>query len=552
MISRFIGIPVLLLAAAAAFAGAAQAQSLSRSERAAVAAATRAKTPADRIRTDVVWISADARRGRDTGTREYQDAARYAAGRFSAVGLARAIEDDWFHRTPLRRAVRDPAAQSLSILRDGAAAQFTSGDDFIIRGAPVEHFEVTGAAVFVGYGVADPQSGYDDFAGVDLKGKFAVVFNGAPRGLDTEKKAHHANFSNKVRTVAERGGVGVILLPTKKSEDGNDWSRTAAYSGRPALYWVRPDGVAETPSDRIEAGAQLSPDGARKLFEGAAATLEDVQAIESGSDWPQFLPFEFAGDVTIGGTARLHEMSSPNVVGVIPGADPALRDEVVVVTAHLDGVGLAQSGRDRIRNGAVDNALGVATMIEAARTLAGETPPARTIAFVALTGEERGLLGAGHFAQHPPAGLENMVANVNLDMPVVLFPFTDVVAFGAERSTLGPIVRDALAETGVKLSPDPLPEENLFTRSDHYRFVEQGVPSVFLCVGFENGGEFAFRNFLSDHYHKPSDDIFLPIDYESAARFADVNARIVRAIANAEDRPRWNEGDFFGDLFGKP
>ena len=171
--------------------------------------------------------------------------------------------------------------------------------------------------------------------------------------------------------------------------------------------------------------------------------------------------------------------------------------------------------------------------------------------FLAVTAEEKGLLGADYFAHFPTAPAENIVANVNLDMPVMLHDFADVVAFGAERSTLGPMVREAVESAGLELSPDPFPELGIFTRSDHYRFVEKGIPSVYLFPGFANGGEEAFNGFMRDHYHKPSDEVTLPIRYDSAARFADVNYEISRAIADAPERPKWNKGDFFGDLFSR-
>ena len=223
-----------------------------------------------------------------------------------------------------------------------------------------------------------------------------------------------------------------------------------------------------------------------------------------------------------------------------------------LLTAHLDHTGvnenLVAEGKDGIHNGALDNAMGVAVMLEAARELAAN-PPARSVIVLAVTAEEKGLLGADYYAHFPTVPIESIVANVNLDMPLLLYPFTDVVAFGAERSSLGPIVEAATAAAGVTLSPDPVPEQGVFTRSDHYRLVEKGVPAVFMVTGFANGGQESFQEFITTHYHKPSDDVNLPILYDQAARFADVNTEIAQAVANAPARPEWNEGDFFGELF---
>ncbi|UZK65496.1 M28 family metallopeptidase [Sphingomonas sp. M1-B02] len=244
---------------------------------------------------------------------------------------------------------------------------------------------------------------------------------------------------------------------------------------------------------------------------------------------------------------------SPNVLGIIPGSDPALKDEYVVISAHLDHLGMGRvAADDKIFNGAMDNASGVATMLEAARAFAaGGKPPRRSILFVAFAAEEQGLLGSGFLARHPLVGSGKFVANVNLDMPILLYDFQDVVAFGAERSTLGPIVSAAAAKMGVSLSPDPMPQENTFVRSDHYSFVKAGVPAVLLATGFKNGGEKATRGFLKTHYHQVTDDIALPFDWKAAAKFAELNYRIAREIADADEAPRWYAKDPYGERYAK-
>jgi len=195
----------------------------------------------------------------------------------------------------------------------------------------------------------------------------------------------------------------------------------------------------------------------------------------------------------------------------------------------------------------------VATALEMARTfMQSAERPKRSILVLLVTAEEKGLVGAEYFARNPTVPREGLVANVNLDMPLLTYDFTDVVAFGAERSGIGPVVRQAAGGMGIALSPDPLPEEGLFTRSDHYRFVEAGVPSVFLMTGFQNGGETKFRGFLTGCYHRPCDDTAQPIDYAAGAKFTRLNYEIARALANAPERPRWNRGDFFGAKFAQP
>jgi Zn-dependent M28 family amino/carboxypeptidase len=259
-------------------------------------------------------------------------------------------------------------------------------------------------------------------------------------------------------------------------------------------------------------------------------------------------------------TARteLGRAESANVVGLLEGSDPELRNEYVVFTAHLDhlGRGPAVDG-DAIYNGALDNASGVAVMLEAARLLASTEPrPRRSILFVAVTGEENGLLGSGRFAQNPTVPKEQLVANVNMDMPVLLYPAAGLIAFGAEHSTLGEIARSAVEDEGLQLVPDPNPEEVFFVRSDQYSFVKEGIPALYLddaplSADPAVDANAVFKQHMVRDYHMPSDDMRLPIHWPSFAKLARVNARIGRSIADAAERPAWLPGDFFGEVFGK-
>ena len=203
----------------------------------------------------------------------------------------------------------------------------------------------------------------------------------------------------------------------------------------------------------------------------------------------------------------------------------------------------------------MDNAVGVASLIEEARRFkTSGKPPRRSILFLAVTAEEKGLVGADYYAHNPTVPKANLVADVNLDMPIITYKFEDVTPFGAAHSTLGETVARAAAQIGVGMGGDPRPDEAFFVRSDHYRFVQQGIPSVFLWPGEKGPGKAATDAFLGSHYHQPSDDLIQQpaIDWESGARFVDVNYRIAREIADADQKPMWKKGDFFGTLFGGP
>jgi len=246
-------------------------------------------------------------------------------------------------------------------------------------------------------------------------------------------------------------------------------------------------------------------------------------------------------------------VQSENVVGLLEGSDPKLKSEVVVLSAHLDHLGITPPvNGDSINNGALDNAAGVATTLEVARLFrAHGKAPKRSLLFLIDTAEEKGLVGAEYYAHNPTVPAKSIVADVDLDMPILTYEFTDVVAFGADRSSIGPSVKKAAGTMNVKLSPDPMPDEGIFTRSDHYRFVEQGVPAVFLITGFANGGEAAFTDFMAKHYHKPSDDMTLPIRFDVGAKFAKLNYEITRELAETPVKPSWNKGDFFGEKYAK-
>jgi Zn-dependent M28 family amino/carboxypeptidase len=267
------------------------------------------------------------------------------------------------------------------------------------------------------------------------------------------------------------------------------------------------------------------------------------------SGWFQLVPIP----IVEGTPPRPRIYEAPNVIGILPGSDPVLKNEYVVLSAHLDHVGTdPKRDGDKIFNGAMDNASGVATMLETARAFAeSKQRLKRSILFVALAGEEMGLLGSSHLARNPVVGSGKVVADINLDMPILLYDFQDVIAFGGEHSTMGEITARAGASMGVSVTPDPMPEEQFFERSDHYSFVKMGVPSIFLMTGFKNGGEKAFRTFLAKNYHQPSDQIDLPFNWEAGAKFARLNYLIAREIADAAEPPRWYAGDAFGERYAK-
>jgi hypothetical protein len=395
---------------------------------------------------------------------------------------------------------------------------------------------------------------HDDLAGVDVKGKVVVLLSNAPARFANDQRAFYASTTEKLRELERLGAVGAIFLGDPVNEGKRPWALDAPNWQRPGMRLLDVAGRPVDDFPGIAARVSCNVKLADAIFAGSPYTATEVFAmLEAGT----LRAFDLVGTATLAARASLERVDSHNVVGRLPGRDPALAAEHVVLTAHLDhiGVGAPHDG-DSIYNGAQDNAVGVATMLEAARLLAdGTRRPRRSILFLALTAEEKGLLGAFHFAAAPTVPPASLVANVNLDMPLLLADVTDVVPIGIEHSTLEQVVTRAVAEAGLTLTPELFPEEVIFVRSDQYAFVRQGVPAVYLVAGVKprdgSDGKALARDWLAHHYHLPSDDVRHAISWTGAARLAYLNYRIGLLVGDEQARPAWKRGDFFGDTFGR-
>ncbi|WP_081848111.1 M28 family metallopeptidase [Microbulbifer sp. HZ11] len=530
------------------------------------------------MRVDVDYLAADGLLGRETGSPGYQQAAEYVADRFAHLGLVSVTGNDYFQQVPFRKARWPQQGEHQATLmlhsREGDIT-FELGTDFLASPPTIsEDTATSGGLVFVGYGIEAPEFGLDDYAGLDVQGKIVVILDGRPQHLPNEVGAHFASGRTKRETAARHGAVGYITLNTPAREFRRPFARTVEHLQNPSFDWVRADEIPGNAIPGLHPGVLLDMPAAKQLFMGAARSLDTIFTEMENGLVPAGFPLPYTATLT--SAAEHQKILSPNVVGLLPGSDPDLRDEYVVFSAHLDHIGVdnqdehgghdAQEGnhelinRDRnsldlINNGAQDNAAGIAVMLEVARLFVESgRAPRRSILFVAVTAEEEGLLGSDYFAQHPPVPPGAMVANINLDMPMLLYPFRDVIAFGAEHSSLGKTAARAVKRAGLKVSPDPMPEQVIFVRSDHYSFVRQGVPAIYLITGRdaiddEIDGASAQIEFLKTRYHRPSDEADDQISYIAAQQFAEVNYAIAREVTDADEKPRWNRGDFFGDLY---
>ena len=523
--------------AAIALAGSAMAQGVAQD----------AALPDDQaaMKAHVLFLASDVLRGREAGSPEYRIAAEYVAAQFFAAGLKPAGDaGSYIQKVPLV-IYRAGDKGDVVLTRKGEGPMpLVFGEDYVPGTvATAARTVIDAPVVFVGYGLAAPHYGRDDYAGVDVRGKIVAFFGGAPMSFQSEERAHFQSATTKATIAQAHGAVGAIVL-TRAPLPGS-----GANFDRPRTSWARPDGTGD--ASGVPVLATLSATGAAKLFAGAKTPWSEIAPRVADSK-TVFAAEQLPVNAAFALKTTFEPVSSANVAGMIPGSDPKLGKEVVVLSAHLDhlGVGRADAKGDTIYNGAEDNAIGIASLIEEAKRFrASGKAPRRSILFLAVTAEEKGLVGSDYFAKHPTVPIERIVADVNLDMPILTYPFEDMTVFGADRSTLGPIVAKAVGTLGVTMSPDPDPAQGIFVRSDHYRFVQQGVPSVFLWPGQKGPGKAATAEFFKTRYHQPADDLAQPIDWTQGIRFIDANYAIAREIADGDARPRWNKGDFFGLLY---
>ena len=511
------------------------------------------------IQAHMSFLADDALEGRGSGSRGHALAAKYARAHFQALRLrGGAGGGGYFQTVPLRRGEAVPEDCALELEGPDGVRSLRFEEDFIFLDTQAgTGREVAAPVVFAGYGVTAPEQGYDDYANIDARGKIVALLANGPAVLPDTLRAYHAETFTKQQNAVAHGAIGILEFSSPEDEKRFPWPFMIreTHIGWTSLRWVdeagRPSGLLET----LQILSYLSRSGAEALFAGEEHSLEEIFAA-AGKGTPQ--AFALAKRATIRRKSRHTPVESDNVIAVLEGSDPELRDEYVVYTAHIDhlGIGPAIDG-DAIYNGAYDNAAGVAVVLEVARAFSlMPNAPRRSVMFLLVTAEEAGLVGSDYFAHHPTVPLDRIVANINLDGGVSLYPAGDIIAWGEEHSSLKSIVRKAAADESLEVSPDPFPEETIFVRSDQYSFVRMGIPSVFLDLGLKSldpeiDGGATLRNWLVTYYHSPKDDMNQSFDFESGARLARVAFLVGHDVATSQERPEWNEGDFFGGKFGR-
>ena len=507
------------------------------------------------IKTHIAYLADDRLKGRQPGTEGYQMAVDYVTQQLKDAGVQPAGEaGTYVQKVRLRRAFLKPGATFTVRDAEGSTMPLTAGQDYVMYPSPeLENSAVTNAPLtFAGFGISAPELGYDDYVGLDVKGKVVVIVRGAPRTFASTVASASQDMSGVLQAAAKHGAVGVIVASTHAAPLPDLKKGTYSVLGSNGKV-VASRSFAVGSKQHLYAAVSAAT-LQRFLQTASLDTTRVFAAIRSGK------PASAALKTTVNTSAlcMYQDIESFNVVGKIPGSDAKLRDEYVVHSAHLDhlGIGAPVQG-DSIYNGAHDNASGVTCVLEIAKIYSRlKQKPKRSMLFVFVTGEELGLLGSSAFAANPIVPKANMVADINMDMPTLIAPLLSVVALGGQHSTLIEPVKKACAYMAIDLENDPEPEQNRFIRSDQYSFVTAGIPALHLKYGNKTADGRAnlsqqVQEWRAVTYHKPQDDINGRFDFEAGKKYVQLCFLVGYQVAQDAARPRWNKGDFFGQRYGK-
>jgi hypothetical protein len=512
-------------------------------------------------------LSNDSMEGRDTGTEAYERAAKYVADQLKAAGLKPAGDNGtFFQRVPMHQIALIEDKSSVDIVNAEGKSSILHFPTEVTTVPHEQPSSVEAPMIFLGYGMP-PE---DQLKGLDLKGKIAVFFNNTPADLPPADRETYT--SRRLRALAQAGVAAVLSIDNPAATEPFHW---------PAAY-ARSVTIAGAPAPNVNAPIviRINPASLTALFAASGHHPSDI--VTNGGKGTPLATFPLNLSARIRLTSTSKDISSPNILAILPGSDPKLTSEYVALSAHLDGYGYGTPVLgDNLYNGTLDDAAYVALLIGLAKDLSnegrffyqkqlkhelkadpcagrwqGEKPepcsttasaptldkaPARSLLFCIFTGEEKGLLGSAYFTQHLTVPKENIVANLNLDQLRPIFPLNILTMEGLTDSTLGETVRTVAAPFKIEIRPDLEPERNLFRRADNYNFVRIGVPIASFIFGYDKGSpeEVIYRDWYARRYHKPQDDIKTPIDWDAASKFNRFYAALTLAIANAPTRPQW-------------
>jgi Zn-dependent M28 family amino/carboxypeptidase len=492
------------------------------------------------------FLSSDALEGRAPASRGGRLAAEYIASQLRGFGLRAGLDSSYFQTVPIDVVTAEKSSMKLAA-SDKATATLRFPEDVVVwAGSAVPQSAAKGELVFVGYGAHAPEYNWDDYKDVDVKGKILLVLVNDPPAPSTEPNlfggrgmTYYGRWTYKFEEAERRGAAGMLIVHTTE-QAGYGWQTVVG-------SWAAGNRMLPRPAD------QPPPLGARGWITDSAATALlrhaglDLAELRTRATRRDFRPVPTGITMDIAFRNAVQNLKSENVVGVVRGSDPALRDQYVAFSAHWDhfGIGPAVNG-DSIYNGALDNASGTADLLAIARAAAAAPAPRRSLVFIFVTGEESGLLGSKFYAEHPTVPAEKIVANLNVDGGNLLGRSRDLRVLGENKSSLGPALKAFVRPRAMALTPDEHPERGYFYRSDHFSFAKAGIPSVSIAAGSDYVGKpkgwglEQEEDYTNKRYHQPSDEYRPDFDLSGAVQLSEIVLGFGRQIANMSGVPSWN------------
>jgi Zn-dependent M28 family amino/carboxypeptidase len=489
-------------------------------------------------------LADDNMEGRETGSAGLRKSEAYVVDQLTKAGLQPAGVDGFYQPVQLVSREIVEKDSSASLIRGTKIEPLSLGEDaYFNTRVDLAREEITAPLVFVGYGLKIPENNYDDLAGLDLKGKSVVYLTGSPAEIPTALSAHYQTLGERWKALQQAGVIGTVNIPNPAWMD-IPWSRMSLNRTHPSMDLADPQ-FNETSG--LKLALIFNPAQAEKLFAASGHTFAEIAAL--GKDRKPLPRFPLSLSLKARARVSSNPVQSANVIAKLPGNDPALKNEYVVLSAHVDHVGIGEPiNGDRIYNGAMDNASGVAAVLDVAGSCKAYPEEfRRSLLFVIVTAEEKGLLGSKYFAAHPTVAPKSMVADVNIDMFLPIVPLKVLKVQGLAESDLGDRARDAAQLFGVRVQPDPEPLRNAFIRSDQYNFIRHGIPAVKLDLGYDPGApeQKIFKDWLTERYHAPSDDLQQPVNRDSAALYEEILRQLLISVANTDAVPKWKPDSFF-------
>jgi len=488
-------------------------------------------------------LASDDMEGRETGSAGLRKAQEYVVEQLKSAGLEPVGSRSYYQ--PVRFESRQIVEQqsSLALVHNGLVEPLALGDDAIFSTRVDLAPAVDAPLVFAGYGLTIPELGHDDLKGLDLRDKVAVIFPGAPADIPGALASHYQSAGERWKALRKAGVVGVITILNPAAMD-IPWSRISANRAHPNMA-LKGAEFDETAGEKL--AVVFNPERAQKLFEGSGHSLQELIALVK--DRKPLPRFPLVPTIRAKASVNKKMVESANLVAELPGSDPKLKSEYVVLSAHLDHLGIGEPiNGDRIYNGAMDNASGSAVLLDLIASFRKSRQKLkRSLLFVFVTAEEKGLLGSRYFTTHPTVKPGSMIANINIDMFLPIVPLKVLTVYGLAESDMGDMVRDVAQSLGVQVQPDPEPQRNSFIRSDQYNFIRHGVPALAMKVGFEAGSpqQAIFKDWLTQRYHAPSDDLDQPVDLAAAGKYEDIIRGLMVRLADEAGRPQWKQDSFF-------